>query len=160
MQLASKVYFLFQLTLFVFMVKMQDHEKRTKYSLDANSPLREGITMHRKFVDKEIEAGNLDVLIIETFMSGGIPTFNNMVSWIYDVTKSAIVFIVPDAKEEQPYPRRKFLDTYEALGCVELERGYSAIGGGIIKIIKEAYEKFDNPEDIKNYVRDFFKKVC
>lgn len=125
------------------------------YWLPAYIPFPKGIEMHKKIIEGMIAKGELDALVIETAMSGAVPSI--ILYSIRNFTKETIVFLVRNAPQEQePFFRRgDFL--YPQLDSVILKKAYSAIADQVFAVIQEAFSVCNTPEEVKEYVRQKFK---
>ncbi|MCK9185952.1 hypothetical protein M0P48_00745 [Candidatus Gracilibacteria bacterium] len=121
---------------------------------------------YASFFAEAVEGGLFDAAVIETYMSGGVGgmsyqegvpfhTFGeiNMVS---RASQHIPTFLVPQAHQEQKYPRRN--DGPELAGGIALETAYSGVADIVVSKIIEVLKRNRDPQEVIAEVREYFRQ--
>lgn len=108
-----------------------------------------------RFVRESIQEGALDAIVLETYMSGRLPSHEAV--FIHEFAVRVPTFLVPQADHQQRYPRT---DTWaeEAYGGTALETAYSGIAGQVVEKINEALRRSRDSETVISEVREHFRQ--
>lgn len=115
-------------------------------------------------VADNIEAGRIDAVVLETYMSGGIPYCttiedgqNSHLGYVSKFSRSVPTFLVPQAHEQQEYPRRD--DMPERCGGISLQTAYSAISDQVVLKIIETMKQTRDPKEVISQVQEHFRQT-
>ncbi|MBI5413479.1 hypothetical protein HZA42_03990 [Candidatus Peregrinibacteria bacterium] len=112
-----------------------------------------------RFVRERVQEGALHAVVLETYMSGGLPSQSpfDELNFAYDIARRVPTFLVPQADRQQKYPRTSS-EAENEHGAVALETAYSGIAGQVVTRIQEALRRSQDHATVIAEVREHFRQ--